>query len=277
MMAILFGFVVIGRASSSTCNQCMCGKVYANRNNNASNDNNNNKKDNNENMNNFSSSNTVVTYFDSNKLDSLQTGESSLPQLMKSVSNPILIDPIPLKNDESIIYSTTSITDTSETRTTSKLCNSGILTLDNFDSVSPYAAVNIDDIRSPNFDKILSNIIIEDVNEDSPGVENNVDEAAGTINFINSKQEEAKSGSNLSVSQKESFSDKNTLPSSEFDANFMKNLSCNAFSSTNTIANMTTTCNSNSTFYSLRVDKPVKPNIKMNSYRIQQEFGKTTR
>ena len=290
LLAIIFGFVVIGRVSR--CTHCMCRGKGNNNNNNNNNNNSSNVNNEEARTNNFSSSNTIISYFD--RRDML-SNENSLPKIMKPVSQPDLIDPIISKNDESIIYSTTSITDTSETKTLSKLCNSGVLTFDILDNVSPYAAISIDDIKSPNF-KVLPNIIFEDMNEDSSAdcdVNEEAIEAgcAATTSFNNYHQQEetnnftnnfnksqiiSESTSNISEANKESSSDKNTLPSSDFDANFMKNLSHNAFSSTNTIAN-TTTINSNSTFYSLRIDKPIiKPNLKMNSYR-HQDIGKQSR
>ena len=281
ILAIAFGFVVIGRVSR--CTNCICHRNKENNNNNNNNINNNNNSghnnNNNDNMNNFRSSNTMVSFY--GKRDGLSS-KNSLPEIMNSASQTDLADPIIVKHDESIIYSTTSITDTSETKTISKLCNSGVLTLENLDNVSPYAAISIDDIKSPNI-KNLPNVILEDLNENS-SADCDVNEGVTSADFNNYHQEErsktiSESNSINSEANKESVSDKNTLPSSDFDANFMKNLSNNAFSSTNTIGNTTTPLNSNtnSTFYSLRIDRPVKPNhLKMNSYRAQ-DLGKQSR
>jgi hypothetical protein len=282
ILAIAFGTVVIGRVSR--CTNCICNRTKGNSNNNNNNNNSNHNNDshhnnNNDDMNNFSNTNTMVSFFD--KRDALSS-KTSLPEIMNSVSRTDLIDPIIVKHDESIIYSSTSITDTSETKTISKLCNSGVLILENLDCVSPYAAVNIDDIKSPNF-KNLQNVILEDLNENS-SADCDTNEGISSANFNNYHQEDKsqiifESNSIISEANKDSVSDKNTLPSSDFDANFMKNLSNNAFSSTNTIGNATATLNSNtnSTFYSLRIDRPVKQNnIKMNSYRVQ-DLGKQSR
>lgn len=156
ILAIIFGAVVIARSQTL----CICRKSNQNQNNNGNNNNNNNN-----NIENSNSLHTLATYLDKRSQSASATMLPEILNPMKQIDH--LNDPkdgsiydsknLTATKDDSVIYSNTSMTDTSETRT-SKLCSSGVIQLEKFERFevcSPYAAINIDDIKG-------FNIVVDD-------------------------------------------------------------------------------------------------------------------